>query len=192
MPKEGYYKGYETAGYIVSKQIENIEFRSYEQKLIAEVEVDGTRNEAANKGFRILAGYIFGKNISQEKLAMTSPVTQEKISEKITMTSPVTQIETKNGAWIVSFAMPKKYTLENLPKAQNDKIKFKIEKPKKVVAIKFSSLWSDKEFKKQSAKLERFIAGNGLKVKSPQIIAYYDDPFTFPWNRRNEIMFGVE
>ncbi|MDX2082684.1 MAG: heme-binding protein [Rickettsiales bacterium] len=76
--KEGYYRGYETPEYKIIKKFENIEIRQYEPTLVAEVMVDGDREQAANKGFRILARYIFGKNIAQEKLAMTSPVEQKK------------------------------------------------------------------------------------------------------------------
>ena len=54
MPKEGTYKGYETPNYKVEKQSENIEIRTYDKKLVAEVEVDGDREEAVGKGFRIL------------------------------------------------------------------------------------------------------------------------------------------
>ncbi|MES2678212.1 MAG: heme-binding protein [Pseudomonadota bacterium] len=198
MPKEGTYKGYETPAYKVEKQSENIEIRAYEKKLIAEVEVFGDRKEAANKGFRILAGYIFGSNIADQKVAMTSPVMQEAKSEKISITSPVAQIASKNSAdskeqkWQVQFTMPGKYSLETLPKPKNSAIKFKIEPAKKLVAIKFDGLWNDKTFAEQKAILEKFITQNNLKTKSQPIIAYYDDPFTFPWNRRNEIMFEIK
>lgn len=202
MSKEGTYKGYETPAYKVEKQSKNIEIRTYDKKLVAEVEVDGNREEAAGKGFRILAGYIFGSNIADQKVAMTSPVTQEAWqeakSEKIAMTSPVAQIANKSSAnsnqqkWYIQFTMPSKYSLETLPKPKNSAIKFKIEPARKMVAIKFSGLWSDKTFVEQKAILEKFITQNNLKTKSQPIIAYYDDPFTFPWNRRNEIMFEIK
>ncbi|MDA0776168.1 MAG: heme-binding protein [Verrucomicrobia bacterium] len=53
MPKEGTYKGYETPAYKVEKQSENIEIRTYDKKLVAEVEVDGDREEAVGKGLLI-------------------------------------------------------------------------------------------------------------------------------------------
>ena len=199
MTKEGFYNGYETPKYKVEKRVDNIEIRQYQPKLIAEVEVDGNRDDAVGKGFRILAGYIFGKNITQEKVAMTSPV-EQKSSTKISMTSPVSQTtkqntgQTQEGSeiWLINFTMPSKYTLENLPKAQNEIIKFRVENAKKVVAITFSGLWSDKKFAVQSLELEKFITHNNLKVKPPRTLAYYNDPFTLPWNRRNEIMAEIE
>ncbi len=189
--KEGFYNGYETPKYKIEKQVDNIEIRLYKPKLIAEVEVSGARQEAAGKGFRILAGYIFGKNVAQEKVAMTSPV-EQKSSEKISMTSPVSQAQKGSEVWLVNFTMPSKYNLKNLPKAKDEAIKFKVEKSKRVVAIKFSGSWSDKEFAKQSLELEKFITKNNLKPKSTKTIAYYNDPFTFPWNRRNEIIVEIK
>lgn len=191
MTKEGFYNGYETPKYKVEKEFGNIEIRQYQPKLIAEVEVSGTREEAVGKGFRILAGYIFGKNIVQEKLAMTSPV-EQKSSTKISMTSPVSQTQKGSEIWIINFTMPSKYTLENLPKAKDERIKFRVENSKRVAAIKFSGFWSDKQFAKQSLELEKFITQNHLKPKSSKTIAYYNDPFTFPWNRRNEIVVEIE
>lgn len=68
----------------------NIEIRDYGPTIAAEVEVSGERQKAISEGFRLIAGYIFGNNASQQKVAMTAPVTQQS-SEKIAMTAPVTQ-----------------------------------------------------------------------------------------------------
>ncbi|MBU6339561.1 MAG: heme-binding protein [Rickettsiales bacterium] len=194
--KDGYYKGYETPSYKILKSSENIEIRQYKSVLVAEVESEGTREEAAKKGFLILAKYIFGKNVSKEKVAMTSPVQQKESlqnnSEKIAMTSPVSQIKKDSKKWLIQFSMPSKYNIESLPRPKDERIKFKIQKPKKVVAIKFAGSWLDKKFNEEKAKLEKFIAENKLKTKATPTIAYYDDPFTFPWNRRNEIIFEIK
>ena len=81
----GTYKGYELPPYTVLKQFEQAELRQYAPQLVAEVTVEGERNEAINAGFRILAGYIFGANDSADKVAMTTPVTQTPAAEKIAM-----------------------------------------------------------------------------------------------------------
>merc|ERR1712130_256584 len=81
-----------------------IDVREYASYVIAEVTVTAeTMKEANSKGFRQVAGFIFGGNTKQsggesEKIAMTSPVQTEAgakpqnggESEKIAMTSPVT------------------------------------------------------------------------------------------------------
>lgn len=190
--KEGFYKGYESPSYKVLQSSENIEIRQYNEMLVAQVETSGKRKEAVKEGFMILAKYIFGENVSKEKVAMTSPVSQKELSEKIAMTSPVSQIKQDQEKWLIQFSMPSKYTIKTLPKAKNEKIKFKVQKPKKVVAIRFSGSWSDEKFNEAKEKLEIFIAKNKLKTTSNQIITYYDDPFTFPWNRRNEVIFEIK
>ena len=187
-----YYKDYETPAYEVVKSFENIEIRKYPAILVAEVEVEGSREEGVKKGFRILARYIFGNNIAKQTIAMTSPVSQSAVSEKIAMTSAVSQIKKSEKKWYVQFSIPKQYTLKNLPKAQSKKIKFKIIKPKKVVAIDFSGSWSDKIFDQKKAELQKFVKENCLVTRGLVTINYYDDPFTFPWNRRNEIIQEIK
>ena len=195
---DGFYKGYETPSYKIIKKSENIEIRQYEKVLIAEVEVEGNREEAVREGFMILADYIFGKNIAKEKVAMTSPVSQQliikgkEISEKISMTSPVSQVAQKDKKWFIQFTMPKTFTIETLPTPQNDRIHFKNIQERKMIAIIFNGRWSDKIFNEHKEKLENFIKENGLKTKGEMIFAYYDDPFTLPWNRRNEIIWELK
>ncbi|NBV06071.1 MAG: heme-binding protein [Proteobacteria bacterium] len=194
-PKNGYYRGYEIPSYNVTKKVGDVEFRVYQPQLIAEVEVAGDRKEAARKGFLILANYIFGENISAEKISMTSPVTQKEIaekSEKISMTSPVNQIAIAEKKWLIQFKMPQKYDLQTLPKAKDERIKFKNVAERKTVSITFSGSWSDKKFSEKKHELEKFIKENNLKTKGEITLAYYDDPFTLPWNRRNEVIQEIK
>jgi hypothetical protein len=189
---DGFYKGYETPSYQITNKIDGFEFRTYQPFLVAEVEVEGDRKEAAKEGFMTLARFIFGKNKVGEKVAMTSPVTQEEASEKIAMTSTVFQNQNGDKKWLVQFSMPKKYNIKTLPQPEDQRIKFKITKDKKVVAITFSSLWSDNRINEEKEKLLAFAKAQNLKILSLPIITYYDDPFTFPWNRRNEILLEIK
>ena len=60
--------------------------------LVAGIEVGGSFDEAPDRAFRPLAGFIDGANRSRRQIAMTAPVTQQKASpEKIAMTAPVVQ-----------------------------------------------------------------------------------------------------
>lgn len=83
--------------YTVVKQYDTFEVRTYDPYVVAEVVVPGPEQEAGNQCFRLLAGYIFGGNVSQQKMAMTAPVTQVAKSEKIAMTAPVTQTPAQEG-----------------------------------------------------------------------------------------------
>ncbi len=138
----------EEPSYQVLKQSESFELRQYESQLIAEVTVQGSLSEASNKGFRLVADYIFGNNqVSQassnqsEKIAMTAPVVIEPQSSKIAMTAPV--VVEKKGAseqqqWTLYFVMPKSYRMDNLPKPNNPQVQIKEIKNKKVAVIRFS------------------------------------------------------
>ena len=53
-----------------------IQIREYAPIIVAEAEVSGERKQAINDGFRLIAGYIFGGNVSARKIAMTAPVIQ--------------------------------------------------------------------------------------------------------------------
>jgi hypothetical protein len=65
----------ETYPYEVNKKYDDFEIRSYEATLFTSVKLStNTYKEASSKGFSILAGYIFGGNEKNEKIAMTSPV----------------------------------------------------------------------------------------------------------------------
>jgi hypothetical protein len=63
--------------YKVVESDRSIEIRDYEAMIVAEVGVAGERDKAISEGFRILANYIFGNNLSSRKVAMTAPVSQQ-------------------------------------------------------------------------------------------------------------------
>ncbi len=111
--------------FTVSVKQGDFEVRDYPALVAAEVSVSGDRKDAASKGFRLLAGYIFGGNTRQQSIAMTAPVVQAPAaSEKIAMTAPVMQIG-GNGTWVIRFIMPQGSTLETLPKPNNPAVKLR-------------------------------------------------------------------
>ena len=59
--------------YNVVIKAKNFELRDYPAYVVAETVVDGTLEDAGNKAFGKLFGYISGKNRSQNKIAMTAP-----------------------------------------------------------------------------------------------------------------------
>lgn len=189
--EEGKYKGYELPPYTVLQKEEMFELRQYAPQLVAEVTVEGEREKAINQGFRILAAYIFGDNESSGTVAMTTPVTQEPASQKIAMTTPVTQ-EKSGNVWVVRFGMPKEYAKETLPKTRDSRIHFVTTPTAKRAAVRFSGFAGSEKIAENTLRLKDFIAQKKLKQISEPTIAYYDDPFTLPWNRRNEVMIEVK
>jgi SOUL heme-binding protein len=175
--------------FAMSEAAGNIELRTYEPMIVAEVQVTGERDAAIRDGFRILAAYIFGNNISNTKIEMTAPVSQQK-SEKIAMTAPVTQ-QASNGAWQVRFVMPKGATLERLPKPKDDRVRLIAEAAKSFAVIRFSGWSTDSNLAKNREDLLTFVKSRGLVTAGEPVMAFYDPPWTLPFWRRNEIMLEL-
>lgn len=166
------------------------EVRDYPALVAAEVSVPGDRKDAASKGFRLLAGYIFGGNTAKRGIAMTAPVTQAAASEKIAMTAPVMQIG-GNGSWVIRFIMPQGSTLETLPKPNNPAVKLRGLAPSRVAVVKFSGLARQDDVDARTAALSQFAKAQNLQVIGPPSLAQYDPPWTLWFMRRNEVMLPV-
>ncbi|MGL4542038.1 MAG: SOUL family heme-binding protein, partial [Polymorphobacter sp.] len=126
--------------FTVSFAQDDFEVRDYPALVAAEVSVSGDRKAAASKGFRLLAGYIFGGNTRRQSIAMTAPVVQAPAaSEKIAMTAPVLHTG-GDGAWVIRFIMPRGATLETLPKPNNPAVQLRAVAPARVAVVRFSGL----------------------------------------------------
>lgn len=179
----------ETPDYKVYSKSGNLEIREYGPTIVAEATVEGERDKAIQRGFRIIADYIFGNNLSSAKVAMTAPVTQQS-SEKIAMTAPVTQ-QAKGQSWNVRFVMPSKYTMETLPKPVNPEVELIAVPATRFAAIRFSGFASQVSLDAQETKLRAFIAERGLIATNMPQYAFYNAPWTLPFMRRNEIMIEI-
>ena len=180
----------ETPSYKVIQSKGKIEVREFDPMVIAEVQVVGRRKDAISSGFKLLADYIFGNNISQENIDTTATI-QRPTSEKIAMTAPVQQ-QLANNSWLVSFVMPSEYNLEDLPKPKNVEVKLKNVPVKRFVTIQFSGTSSDENLAKHKKLLVEFIKTNSISVTGTSKYAFYNPPWTLPLMRRNEVMFEVQ
>jgi len=117
----------ETYSFKVIDTYETIEIRQYEASLFTSVQMPSNNyRKTSSKGFSVLAGYIFGGNDKEEKIAMTSPVAMS-LKDSTTML----------------FLVPKKYTRDNLPVPNDSSIEFKDIPEKKVAAISFGGWAND-------------------------------------------------
>jgi len=180
----------EQPAYTVVSSQDDIEIRRYAPMIIAEVQVSGERGDATSKGFRLLADYIFGNNTVRRDIAMTSPVQQQGESQKIAMTAPVQQ-QASDRFWTISFVMPSEYTMQTLPKPNNDRVKIRKVPAKRYIAIRFSGRNTESNVSEHEAKLMAYISRNSIKVSGPAKYAFYNPPWTLPFFRRNEVMFEI-
>ncbi len=179
----------EKPDYKVIQSEQNIEIRQYEPMIIAEVDVEGKREDAIRDGFRLIADYIFGNNKVKLDIAMTSPVQQQE-SQKIAMTAPVQQQST-GRSWQISFVMPSKYSMESLPEPNNDRVRLKEILTKKFIVIEFSGTNSNENVTKHENQLMNYIEANQIKINGSPKYAFYNAPWTLPFMRRNEVMIEI-
>ena len=179
----------EQAKYEVVESQGDIQIRDYAPMIVAEAEVSGERKEAINKGFRIIADYIFGNNAPKQNVAMTAPVIQQP-AEKIAMTAPVTQ-EGAGNSWKVRFVMPDNYTIDTLPKPNNDAVNLEKIPGKRFAVIRFSGMAGAESLKEQTDQLNTFISSKKLHALSQPTYAFFNPPWTLPFLRRNEVMVEI-
>lgn len=186
---QGSYHGYEAPSYTVERQVGAAELRIYAPHMLAEVTVQGDQGQAVGLGFRVLAGYIFGGNTSSTDAAMKVPAAQRP-SEQIAMTVPVAQSGTAQD-WVISFMMPAQYSRDTLPVPKDDRVRFVETTPQRQLVLQFSGRAGQSQLDAQTNTLRQIAAEGGIMLGAGPSFYFYDDPFTLPWNRRNEVAFVV-
>ena len=172
--------------YQIVRKLEGIEVREYAAYRVAEMVVAGPAGEAGSQAFPVLAGYIFGKNKGDRKIAMTAPVTQAAVPVKLEMTAPVTQTAAPDG-FLVQFVLPKDVTLASAPEPLDARVKLREVPPSRVAVIRFSGFWSESNYNDHLAKLQAALRATDLAWSGEPVYSRYNPPFT-PWfMRRNEI-----
>jgi hypothetical protein len=180
--------------YEVVDRRDGFELRRYPAHLVAEIEVDGSFDEAPNRAFRPLAGFINGANRTRRQIAMTAPITQQEASpEKIAMTAPVMQQATgRPGSYLVQFVMPSHFTTQTLPAPDDARVRTREIPQQLAAAVQFSGRWTRNGFEERAAALHQAVVAAGLRPAGPVRYARFNPPWT-PWFlRRNEVVQPVK
>jgi hypothetical protein len=182
----------EHAQYTVAQKSGTIEVRDYTPRIVAETQVSGDRQEAMKQGFRIIADYIFGNNVSSSKVPMTAPVMQEPGGKNSTIAPVIQDKDGSSDLWAISFVMPSSYTMETLPKPKNEAVRLKEIPSKRYAVVRFSGTPTQEKLMSEQSLLDHFINEKNLKSLSLPIYSFFNPPWTLPFLRRNEIMMEVE
>ena len=164
--------------YKILKKEGQFEIRSYEDILMSSVRVTGSQYQALRKGFRPLVKYISGKERDGEKISMTAPVIQSTSDRKESFT--------------VSFSMPSKYQVDNLPESKNSEIFFEKVGSYRAAVVRFSGRANEKLLDLKSNELRQWIEANGYSSVSTAKYLFYNDPSTPGFLRRNEVMIIID
>jgi hypothetical protein len=172
----------------------DFEVRDYPPLVIAEVIRQGDREQGLRAGFGPLARYIFARERGGERIAMTAPVQQQAVGgdEPIAMTAPVTQQPLGEGEWAVRFIMPSAYRIEDLPEPAPGNVRLYEVPARRLAAVRFSGRADDGLIAEQEQRLGEWMAGRGLAPAGAPVYAYYNDPLTPGFLRRNEVLIPVE
>ena len=161
----------EQHNYKVIKKFDKFEIRKYDPALFSSVKLNKKGYKvSSSEGFGILAGYIFGANETNEKIAMTSPVVMELGDTSKMM-----------------FMVPKNYDLKNLPNPNNPKIVFEKQEEKIIAAISFDGWADDEKIEKYKSILMNELVKEKLNYLDKFTFLGYNPPYEV-MNRRNEVV----
>lgn len=149
----------------------SFEIRYYPEAILASVNMAGSYDDSKNSGFRILAGYIFGGNQENEKIAMTSPVRMSNNETTNTM----------------SFVLPSQMEFDKLPTPISDKIVLHESKPAYAAVVQYGGYTNKREIEKMKAELIEALQTLNLDFNNNFEYLGYNAPYDII-NRRNEVL----
>jgi hypothetical protein len=159
---------------LISKE-GKFEIRFYPPAIIATTTLKSSRySEAASPGFRKLAGYIFGSNQENKKIAMTSPVELKMNQENMEM----------------SFTMPSEQNLNELPKPNDPGIRINKTIEEYTASIEFGGYASDDKITKHTEELKNILIKKKIIANGSFRFLGYNSPFKL-LGRKNEIIVPI-
>lgn len=164
----------ETPNYKVIKTLGDVEIREYPQMIVAKTSLNSNSFEnSGSNGFRTIAGYIFGSNQGNQKIAMTAPV-----------------VMNMGDSASMYFVMPKQYQKDQLPTPNSPEVKIVEEAPKTLAVFQYGGFSSDEKIKKHCKQLEETLKQNNIQWKGAFMYMGYNAPWDVV-NRRNEVAVEV-
>ena len=167
-------KNIETPKYKVIKTYDEVEVRLYPKMVVAKTNLaDKSFDNQGSNGFRTIAGYIFGGNEKNEKIAMTAPV-----------------VMNMGDSASMYFVMPKSYDKSELPTPNSKNVQIVEVAEKTLAVISYGGFSSDKKIEKHRKQLEQILQKNKLQTKGAYLYMGYNAPWDII-NRKNEVAIEV-
>ena len=186
--------GTEEPRYTARPLIDGVEIRRYGPRIAAETTVAADEEAARSAGFRRLAGYIFGGNHQDRRIAMTAPVAEQvdqRTSQKIAMTAPVAQSLGGEEGWIIRFFVPAKWTMDSLPRPDDERVRLVTLPAESVAVLRFTGDRGPDAIAARTQQLLETLRAVGFAPVGEPTTWLYDPPWTIPFRRRNEIAIPV-
>ena len=167
-------KNIETPKYKVINTYDEVEVRLYPKMVVAKTNLaDKSFDNQGSNGFRTIAGYIFGGNEKNEKIAMTAPV-----------------VMNMGDSASMYFVMPKSYDKSELPTPNSKNVQIVEVAEKTLAVISYGGFSSDEKIEKHRKQLEQILQKNKLQTKGAYLYMGYNAPWDII-NRKNEVAIEV-
>lgn len=171
-----------------------------------------TTAEDEAEAFGRLFRYIAGENEGDEAVVTTAPVaTSARESpipttppirtarkgraegERVSMTAPVrTTPVTDDGAVTMAFYLPAGYAPGSAPTPTDPRVRLVVEPPRTLAVQSFSWYATADRVERNLRRLRDALADRGVESRGRPTLLRYDDPWTPPFMRRNEVAVEVE
>ncbi len=169
-------KTLEEPSFELVKELQEFEIRKYTSNIQASVRSQGSGDLVNRGSFQRIAGYIFGRNSSNQRIAMTAPVLMWQ----------------DDGASMMSFVMPSVYTLDDLPIPDDAGLQLAVKEEEIVAALSFRGFSRPSKVARLTKRLQSLVEQEGWQQIGPARLAVYDPPTTLPFLRRNEILIPIQ
>lgn len=150
---------------LVKKLSSEIEIRQYEEQSWIKTKYDND-----DGSFRTLASYIFGQNKEKKSVPMTAPVI--------------------TGQYM-AFILPVGLTELNAPQPDGQPIEFAYVSARQLATLRFSWLTSPERVARKIDELLSALRTHGIQTEGEPFLMRYNDPWTPPFMRRNEVAIEV-
>lgn len=162
--------------YEVVRRFGDVEIREYPAAAVAEVTVRGSFEEAGNRAFGSLFGYISGRNRGRQKIAMTAPVLMGAEHD---------------GRHAVAFVLPASLGASDAPAPDDTSVLVRELPATTTAALAYSGRWTRESYERHCATLLAVLASHDITAVGEPRFARYNPPFT-PWFlRRNEVLVDI-
>ena len=163
------------------------QIRDYPSLTVAETVVEGSRGDALDKGYRILADYLAARSREGDKLEFSVPVMQDG-GDPMASDPPLFDDDLEGAAWRTRFVMPA--SADELPDPPEG-IEL-VELPaRRVAVVSFAGRATDRLLKEQEDRLRGWLAKRGEKSNSEPEFAFYNSPMIPGPLRRNEVWLAL-
>ncbi len=177
----------ESVPYEQLRMLNGSELRRYPQTILVETTAPNQRI-----AFRRLFRYISGANQGNESISMTAPV-ETQSGESIARTTPVRSEATGGETETIrmAFYLPPEYNPETAPEPTEADVTLVTEPQKTVAVNQFSWYAPEWRVTRRTQKLLSAVEREGIQPEGDPYLLRYNDPWTPPFMRRNEVAIEV-